>query len=62
LNKSAGVNAIAGNLVIGDGTGTDTVRLLGVLNLPETMKPLPLLPIAPAAPALLAVCSLAQVR
>lgn len=25
--KNAGVNAIAGNLVIGDGTGTDTVRL-----------------------------------
>lgn len=27
LAKTAGVNAIAGNLVIGDGTGTDTVRL-----------------------------------
>ncbi len=27
LNKNAGVNALAGNLVIGDGTGTDTVRL-----------------------------------
>ena len=28
LNKTAGVNAIAGNLTIGDGTGTDTVKLL----------------------------------
>ena len=27
LSKSSGVNALAGNLVIGDGTGTDTVRL-----------------------------------
>jgi autotransporter-associated beta strand protein len=27
LNKTAGTNAIAGNLVIGDGSGTDTVRL-----------------------------------
>lgn len=27
LNKTAGVNAVAGNLVIGDGAGTDTVRL-----------------------------------
>jgi autotransporter-associated beta strand protein len=27
FNKTAGVNAIAGNLVVGDGTGTDTVRL-----------------------------------
>ena len=27
LGKTAGVNAIAGSLVIGDGTGTDTVRL-----------------------------------
>lgn len=27
LGKTAGVNAVAGNLVIGDGTGTDTVRL-----------------------------------
>jgi len=27
LGKTAGVNALAGNLVIGDGTGTDTVRL-----------------------------------
>lgn len=27
LNKTAGTNAVAGNLVIGDGTGTDTVRL-----------------------------------
>jgi fibronectin-binding autotransporter adhesin len=28
LNKTAGVNAIAGNLTIGDGTSTDTVKLL----------------------------------
>jgi fibronectin-binding autotransporter adhesin len=28
LNKAAGTNAIAGNLVIGDGSGTDTVKLL----------------------------------
>jgi autotransporter-associated beta strand protein len=28
LNKTAGVNAIAGNLTIGDGSGTDTVKLL----------------------------------
>ncbi len=28
LSKTAGVNAISGNLVIGDGTGTDTVRIL----------------------------------
>jgi len=28
LNKTAGVNAIAGNLNIGDGSGTDTVKLL----------------------------------
>jgi autotransporter-associated beta strand protein len=28
LNKTAGVNAIAGDLTIGDGTGTDTVKLL----------------------------------
>lgn len=27
LSKTAGVNALAGNLVIGDGSGTDTVRL-----------------------------------
>lgn len=27
LNKTAGVNAIAGNVVVGDGTGTDTLRL-----------------------------------
>jgi len=28
LNKTASVNAIAGNLTIGDGSGTDTVKLL----------------------------------
>ena len=28
LGKSAGITAVAGNLQIGDGTGTDTVRLL----------------------------------
>lgn len=27
LNKTAGVNAIAGNIVVGDGRGTDTLRL-----------------------------------
>jgi autotransporter-associated beta strand protein len=36
LNKTAGVNAIAGNLVIGDGTGTDTVKLLAANQIADT--------------------------
>ena len=28
LNKTAGVNAVAGNITLGDGSGTDTVKLL----------------------------------
>jgi fibronectin-binding autotransporter adhesin len=36
LNKTAGVNAIAGNLTIGDGTGTDTVKLLASNQIVDT--------------------------
>ena len=36
LNKTAGVNAIGGNLVIGDGTGVDTVQLLAADQIPNT--------------------------
>ena len=36
LNKTAGVNAIAGALTIGDGTGTDTVQLLAANQIVNT--------------------------
>jgi fibronectin-binding autotransporter adhesin len=36
LNKQAGTNAIAGNLTIGDGTGTDTVKLLAADQIANT--------------------------
>jgi autotransporter-associated beta strand protein len=36
LNKTAGVNAIAGNIVIGDGTGTDTLKLLASNQIADT--------------------------
>ena len=36
LSKTAGVNALAGNLTIGDGTGTDTVKLTAANQIPDT--------------------------
>jgi autotransporter-associated beta strand protein len=36
LSKTAGVNAIAGNLVIGDGAGTDTVKLIAADQIANT--------------------------
>lgn len=36
FNKSAGTNAIAGNLTIGDGSGTDTVKLLAADQIANT--------------------------
>jgi fibronectin-binding autotransporter adhesin len=36
LNKTAGTNAIAGNLVIGNGSGTDTVRLAASNQIADT--------------------------
>ena len=36
LNKTAGVSAIAGDLTIGDGTSTDTVRLLAANQISDT--------------------------
>src|SRR5205823_2863209 len=35
LNKTAGQNAFAGSLVVGDGTGTDTVKLLANNQIPD---------------------------
>jgi outer membrane autotransporter protein len=36
LNKTAGVNAIAGNITIGDGSGTDTLKLLAANQISDT--------------------------
>jgi autotransporter-associated beta strand protein len=36
LNKTAGVNAIGGNVTIGDGTGTDTLKLLAANQIADT--------------------------
>jgi len=36
LNKTAGVNAIAGNISVGDGTGADTLRLLAANQIVDT--------------------------
>jgi fibronectin-binding autotransporter adhesin len=36
LSKTAGVNAIAGNLTIGDGSGTDTVKILADNQIADT--------------------------
>src|SRR6202521_454732 len=36
LNKAAGTNAIAGNITIGDGTDTDTLKLLAANQIPNT--------------------------
>ena len=36
LNKTAGVNAIGGNLVIGDGSGSDSVKLIAANQIPDT--------------------------
>jgi autotransporter-associated beta strand protein len=36
LNKAAGTNAIAGNLTIGDGSGTDTVKLVAANQIANT--------------------------
>jgi autotransporter-associated beta strand protein len=36
LSKTAGVNAIGGNLTIGNGSGTDTVKLINANQIPDT--------------------------